>query len=279
MGDRDYYHAEFGGATRHPLFAQHRGTKFLILGLIAISVIQAILYAASFDAYNAVMRALALSPERVTKGWVWQLLTMAGLHKPPVWHLLWNCVYIWIFGKLVENRLTTRQFFAFCTGAVLLGSIAYVVVAVISGSINPAIGASGACMGLLVLAAAWYPTMEVSIWGVLRIQLWVIAAVLVVVDLLNALYGAGGVAYMAHLGGAAYGGIYYKWGDRIEGVFSRIDAVADKAQRKKERKGRAHDAELRKEIDRILDKVNREGMSALSEGEKKFLKNASRKLG
>jgi len=279
MGDRDYFNAEFGGATRHPLFAQHRGTKFLILGLIVIAIIQAIVYSAGFDAYMAFIRIFALSPERVTRGWIWQLLTMAGLHQPPGWHLLWNCVYIWIFGKLVENRLTTRQFFAFCTGAVLLGSIAFVIMGVIAGDATPAIGASAACVGLLVLAASWYPTMEISIWGIIRIQLWVIAAVLVVFDLLNTLYDVGGVAYVAHLGGAAYGGIYYKWGARIEGVFSRIDAVADKVERKKARKDHARTAELRKEIDRILDKVNREGMASLSDAEKKFLKNASKKLG
>jgi len=62
-------------------------------------------------------------------------------------------------------------------------------------------------------------------------------------------------------------------------VFSNIDAMAEKSARKKERKHQARDSELRKEVDRILDKVNREGMSALSEDEKKFLKNASRKLG
>ena len=37
-------------------------------------------------------------------------------------------------------------------------------------------------------------------------------------------------------------------------------------------------AELRQEIDRILDKVNREGMTALTDQERKFLKRASKKL-
>ena len=60
---------------------------------------------------------------------------------------------------------------------------------------------------------------------------------------------------------------------------SNIDAMAEKSARKKQRKNQAKNSELRKEVDRILDKVNKEGMSALTDEEKKFLKNASRKLG
>jgi len=279
MGDRDYFHAEFGGAPRGSFFAQYRGTKFLIIGLVACSVLMAILYQASYDAFVAVDSALALRPQDVVSGWIWQLITYAGLHKPVIMHLLWNCLYIWFFGRLVENRLTTKQYLAFCAGAVVLGGIAFVVVGVIAGSTTACIGASAACMALLVLAALWYPTMEVSIWGVIRVHLWVIAAVMVIIDLLNALYDSGGVAYTAHLGGAAYGWIYFKWGGRIEGVFSGIDAMAEKSAQKKERKSRARDSDLRKEIDRILDKVNREGMTALTDEERKFLKSASKKLG
>jgi membrane associated rhomboid family serine protease len=226
------------------------------------------------------MRALSLSPESVLNGWVWQLVTMAGLHSGErITHLLFNCLFIWFFGRMVENRLTTRQFFGFCLVAAVVGSIFYVAWSLLTGNRAPALGASGFCMALTVLAAAWYPTTEILFFFVFRMQLWVVAAILVVMDLLGTLYDLGGVAYTVHLGGAAYGWLYYKYGHRIEGVFASVDAMADKAQRKKESKYRARDAELRKEVDRILDKVNREGMTALSDDEKTFLKEASRKLG
>ena len=38
------------------------------------------------------------------------------------------------------------------------------------------------------------------------------------------------------------------------------------------------EAGLRREIDRILDKMNREGEGALTDEERRFLKDASRKL-
>ena len=75
------------------------------------------------------------------------------------------------------------------------------------------------------------------------------------------------------------GWLYYRFGNRIEGVFNKIDRMADKADRKKQRKREEQNSDLRAEVDRILDKVNKEGMHALTDDERSFLKKASKKLG
>ena len=280
MGDRDYFHSSFGNAPRRSIFATDPGTKGIIVGLIAIHLLVLIIRSVDFDAYNSLIRALALTPSRVLQGWIWQLLTMAVLHDPlSLLHLGFNCLFIWWFGRMVEQRLSLRQYLGFCAAAAVTGSLAYMLWAVGTGSAAPAYGASGFSMGLTILAACWNPRTEILFFFVIRMQLWVVAVILVLIDTMQALAGSPGVAHAVHLGGALYGWIYFRHGTRIEGVFDGIDRMAETSRRKKQGKDDARNRELRKEIDRILDKVNREGMSALTEEERKFLKSASKKLG
>jgi membrane associated rhomboid family serine protease len=282
MGDRDYFHHDFDTGHHRPssFFATHRGTKFAIIALAVIHIAMAILQRASFESYNAVVDALALSPEGLLGGKIWQLVTYAFLHdQGGLWHILINCLVLWWFGTMVEGRLGTKRFVYFCLSAAAIGGLAFVAWGLITGAANPVIGASGVTMALLVLAACWYPHTPILFMFVLRMPLWVAAAVFVGLDLLNALtLTVSTVAYTAHLGGAAWGWIFYRYGGRIEGVFGKIDRMADKVEKKKQRKRETRDRDLRLEVDRILDKVNREGMTALTDEERKFLKSASKKL-
>jgi len=122
------------------------------------------------------------------------------------------------------------------------------------------------------------PHVTVMLFFVLPIKLWLLAVILILLDVIGLLSTSGSVAHAAHLGGALYGYLYFKFGSRVTGVFDAIDRFADKRQAERDLKVRRKEADLRREIDRILDKVNREGMAALSEEERRFLKEASGKL-
>jgi hypothetical protein len=80
--------------------------------------------------------------------------------------------------------------------------------------------------------------------------------------------GPDGVAQLVHLGGAAYGFLAVRTGliekDPVE-ILERRRAVA--------RVERAADDEAR--MDRLLDKIHKEGMGSLSRTEKDFLKRMS----
>ena len=262
MGDRDYFHHDFDvGRRASALWASHRGTKIAIAVLAAIHLAMALVRWISVDAYLAVYDQLALSPEGLLSGKLWQLVTYALLHDHgTIWHILINCLVLWWFGSMVETRMTTKRFAYFCLSAAV-------------------VGASGVTMALLVLGACWYPTAQILLFFVLPMPLWLAASIFVALDLLGALGSmTSNVAYAAHLGGAAWGFLFYRFGNRIEGVFRRIDRLAEKAERNKQRKRESRDQDLRAEVDRILDKVNREGMTALTDEERRFLKNASKKL-
>jgi hypothetical protein len=82
--------------------------------------------------------------------------------------------------------------------------------------------------------------------------------------------GSDGIAHLVHLGGAAYGFVAVRTGliekDPVE-ILERRRAVA--------RVERAADDEAR--MDRLLDKIHKEGMASLTRTEKDFLKRMSSK--
>ena len=120
--------------------------------------------------------------------------------------------------------------------------------------------------------------MLVLLFFVFPVKLWVLAVIVVLIDVIGLLSTQGDVAHAAHLGGALYGYLYFRYGSRVRGVFDAIDRHADKRAAQNELKRRGQEAELRLEVDRILDKINRDGESALTDEERRFLKEASRKL-
>ncbi|MGH7163620.1 MAG: rhomboid family intramembrane serine protease [Planctomycetota bacterium] len=278
MAERDYFRHEYERGYRPSFWATARGTKALVLGLAGLHVLLALLARIAPETHLAIWRALYLSPDDVVReGRVWQLVTAAFLHVDMM-HLLFNCLSLFFFGRIVEDRLGTRRFFLFSLGAAVAASLGYVGWSLLEQGTYPMVGASGAVMGVLVLCAFWYPNLPVYFWGIFEMPLWVVAAIVVAIDLLMAISNSVGVAHTAHLAGAAFGWAYFRYGSWVERIFTAIDRGAEERRRRREFKDREDDAGLRGELDRILDKVNREGMGALSEAELRSLKRASKRL-
>ena len=279
MSDREYMRYDWEGGPRDRFWTVNPGTKGLLIAMAAIHLFFAVLKAASYPAWREAMNILQLHPEFVLQRfWVWQLVT-GGLLHADFMHLLFNGIAIFFFGRLVEQRLGLRRYLLFVLAATIAAAIGYLIWSVLLVSVTPALGASGAAMGLVALAALWYPRMTVLFFGVLPLQLWVLAVLLIFFDLLGALQsGPGGVAHSAHLGGALYGWIYFRHGARFGKLFGAIDRYADRRRREKERRRVVAEAEMRVELDRVLDKVARDGMTALSDRERRFLKDASARL-
>ena len=277
MSDRDYMRTDWDDRPRNSFWATIPGTKALLVGLPVIHVLQVFLHRASPEAHRSFMNLFELNPEFVLQRfWIWQLATGGVLHVD-MWHLLWNWITIFFFGRRVEQRLGVKRFLVFALAANICASLAYLMWSVVLDSVTPALGASGAAMGMITLAALWYPRVTVLLW-VIPMQLWVLATILVFMDVIGALERVGGIAHSAHLGGALYGFLYFRYASKMSGVFGAIDRYADTKRHKKQRKVQRKELEMREELDRILDKVNREGMTALSSAERKFLKEASDRL-
>ena len=138
-------------------------------------------------------------------------------------HLLGNLYFLWSFGDNVEDVLGPLRFALLWFVATVLSVGAYGVVA--SSDHTWLAGASGGVSALVVAYALFYPRAKLGIlfflrWMV-RFPAWMLAVgwfALQILGFSGELFGAGGggIAYMAHLVGAAVGGAgWLLWKDRM----------------------------------------------------------------
>ncbi len=118
-------------------------------------------------------------------------------------HLASNMLYLWVFGKNVEDEVGRGRFAVFF---VLCGLAAALVhVASDPASQRPTIGASGAVSGLLGAYLLLYPRARVlvfMVFGLVRMPAVVLLVVWVIVQVLNVSLGSDeSVAWIAHIGG------------------------------------------------------------------------------
>lgn len=185
---------------RRPTLITH-----VLIGLsIAAAVGGIALGAADPDLHERVMRSLAVVPG-VTPWYTW--VTYAFLHGGFL-HLAGNCLFLFVFGPPVEDRLG-RVWFA----ALYFAGAAFAVLAqwAIQGA-DPMIGASGAISCIAGAFLVLFPRSGVRIFlffimiGIITLPAWVFILMHVAWDILKLGSGSGGnVAVGAHLGGYALG--------------------------------------------------------------------------
>ena len=281
LSDRDYLRYDYPGeGPRNRFWATLPGTKALMIGIGGIWVLMMFLKAISPEVVEATYRLFSLVPHKVLRDfWLWQLVTCGLLHSlDDLFHIFFNVLMLYFFGRMIEQQLGLKRYLLFCLGALVTASMAFLFWGLQTRVAPQMVGFSGAIMGLMALAALWAPNMRVLLFGVFPMKLWVLVVALIVLDLLMMVNSSGGVAHAAHLGGALYGYVYFKYGGRFRRAFNALERRAEAKQRKRERMSQHKEQEMREELDRILDKVNREGMPALSDQEKRFLKSASDRL-
>jgi len=192
---------------------------YMTLGLVAANVVVFLgeLFANSQGGLEALITHWAVIPADYTQGAgiggpvPWTLLTSMFLHGG--WaHVIGNLVYLGIFGDNVESAMGHLSFLAFylLTGA--LASVAHILSA--PASTLPSLGASGAISGVLaaylvlfprnpVLVLVWFQVRAVP--ALLVIGLWAVFQLVVGAGSLMGPREAGGVAYLAHVGGFVAG--------------------------------------------------------------------------
>lgn len=128
-------------------------------------------------------------------------------------HLAGNMLFLWVFGDNVEHRVGALRYVIFYLVAGVIGSLAQI--AVNPDSPIPTLGASGAISGVLGAYLVMFPGNRVTVFlfrivtqvpAIVAIGLWA------ALQLFNGIGAfavteetAGGVAYMAHIGGFVAG--------------------------------------------------------------------------
>jgi membrane associated rhomboid family serine protease len=218
---------------------------------------------------------------------VWQLVSYMFLHDPSgIMHILFNMIFLWMFGAELENEWGTREFLRY-----------YFVTGIGAGIINillsssPTIGASGAIYGVMLAYALRYPDRYVYLYFLFPVKMKYFVGFLVMVAFFSTFGSYGdGIAHAAHLGGIVIGYVYLKYWYLFYRVKSNLQNFKTSLGSKKPtipktrmryHKGSKEDdmvAYYRKVIDEILDKINRVGYLNLTEEEKKLLEEGSNYL-
>src|SRR5262249_32886384 len=142
-----------------------------------------------------------------------------------------NMLFLWWFGRQVEDDLGSREFLLFYLVSAVLAGLAFVGIDVLAVNVmhlSPAhgavVGASGAVMAVLLAAACANPRQTVFLMFLVPVPIWVLIVVFLLIDshgLLRLLQGRGsGVAVACPLGGAAFGFLYYRNGWRLAALTS-----------------------------------------------------------
>jgi membrane associated rhomboid family serine protease len=224
----------------------------------------------------------------------WSVITYMFVHANGFGHVFFNMLILFFFGPPLERAWGGREFLKFYLvcglGAALTSVLLYRWIGPVS-----VIGASGALMGVMLAFAMRWPDARVLLWFIIPVKVKYLVGVIIVLDLLatrSALGGemGGGVATWAHLGGAATAWIYLRYGDRIEARLRRMNprraklgvergrSAADRTRTAdKRRKSRPVDGDALDEVDRILDKIRDSGIESLTEKERAYLDDMSRR--
>jgi membrane associated rhomboid family serine protease len=209
-------------------------------------------------------------------GHVYQILTYMFLHGS-FGHIFFNMLILWMIGTPLEATWGPKRFLKYY---LITGLGAGVINAlVMPASMIPTVGASGAIYGLLLAFGVMFPNQMIFLWFVIPIRAKYLVIILGVAELFFGISGTqSGVAHFAHLGGLLVGLVYLKWGDWTR-AFKRRKADTEAKKHLKVVYDRRQEREkLQKEIDDLLDKINRNGIDSLSPREVNRLKEASRKL-
>lgn len=260
---------------------------------------------------------LALSLDTFRSGRLWTLVSYAFFHAFFL-HILINGVVLFFMGKAVEQTLGDKTVLEVFWTSVVTGGLLWVLLHLISDSsqLGGVIGASAGVSGILCffcLQRAHQPTTFLLFFVIpVRLKpIWIIYGLgaYTVFSMVFVEFGWLGrgdlgatVAHSAHLGGGL-GGVLIYWlyatrrlqarpgwhlwtalrslrrprtarTVRAPQTRSRVDLGSEA---EKDRDPEA--AHLKREVDRILDKINAEGFGSLTEREKELLHRAREIIG
>ncbi|KAA1261669.1 Rhomboid family protein [Rubripirellula obstinata] len=247
--------------------------------------------------YNQLIKWGSVSGDTLIRPWLWwQFISYGFLHDDnSLFHLLFNMIGLFFFGRIMERKLGQHEFLRFYLLSILAGGIVGAVFDFVSMQMTGSgstmtIGASGGVVATVILFACYFPYQEIYIMAILPIKAWIAATFFVLSDLAGALGIMNGMgpgsntAFTVHLAGAAFAGGYFYW----KWNFSYLDftALSDLPDRMRMRARRAklkiHDPDKKMareadDADRILAKIHEQGESSLTSSERKVLQRYSKR--
>jgi len=182
---------------------------------------------------------------------------------------------LWMFGSELENSWGTNFFlkFYFLTGA----GAGVITVFLSKMPTVPTIGASGAVFAILMAFALTFPNRLIFLYFLFPIKAKYLMMIFFVIEFIaSSSHVNDGIGHVTHLGGMLIAFFYLKWGNLSQSVHNGF--VREKRKRKIRVVHRQDDERerVKKEVDRVLDKISREGIENISSEEWETLNRASK---
>jgi membrane associated rhomboid family serine protease len=272
--ERNYYDDRPGFHVNGPLSV----TTKLVIVMCAIYLVQ--LFTRSSGWFTDTFE---LHADVFLRPWqLYQLVTYAFLHDPiNLSHIVSNMIGLWFFGRIIEEHYGRREYLLFFFCAVVFAALVWILGELVANQgvmVHRAmLGASGGIAAVLILFALNYPHQTVMFMMLFPMKAWVLAVLLLAYDVYGAITRSDAVAFTAHLGGAGFAWLYYRYRWRLE---NRLPG-GDLLKRLKPRPNlRVHDPEEvdanAQRMDEILKKIHQHGEASLTRSERRFMEKASR---
>ena len=189
-------------------FRYYRPDNFppIVKNLMIINVLVFVAQMIFDKQYDLTMR-LAMWPVDSPFFRPYQIVTHMFSHGS-IGHVFFNMFSLWMFGKILENVWGGKRFLLFYLICGIGAAALHLAVEYFMGGIAPAVGASGAVMGVLVAFAYLFPNTELFILFIpFPIKAKWAAIGYVAIDLFSGVASFSGdkIAHFAHLGGALTG--------------------------------------------------------------------------
>ncbi len=226
----------------------------------------------------------------------WSPLTYMFLHID-LWHILFNMLWLFWFGRIFLHFLTERQLFS----TYILGGLSGAALFIISYNIFPglelgavALGASGAVMAIVIAVSVYRPDFAIQLVFFGPVKIKYIAIFTVLMDIAS-IAGSNAGGHIAHLGGAIFGYWFAnqvskgnKPAQKFEDFIARLTASVKEKNVYRSKKNlhityknagkprndmeyNSHKKEMEDEMNRILDKISKHGYQSLTKEEKDLL--------
>ena len=237
---------------------------------------------------------LALSPSGIRRGFIWQLVTFQFLHGG-FFHLIFNLLALWSFGRGLEQILGTRKFLQMYFAAGVIGGLFQLALGFIAPQIwgGFTVGASAGICGMIAVYAMLEPHGTVYFW-MIPIRAKFLLMGLAAFSVFGIIVPFDRSAHAAHLGGLITGIAFVRWFMNNDWALPKFSFRKPKRERQLVsapaggfwKKPKAMPAEedipsgdfMSKEVDPILDKISAQGMQSLTEKERRILEAARAKM-
>jgi membrane associated rhomboid family serine protease len=294
--DREYYRSDTDSSA--PSMMRAASAMSMTNKLVVANVVVYILcwLAGNSDPQlnNKIYGALSIGSDFFTYPWeIWRLITAGFMHAAAwgpdtnsgVMHIAFNMFGLWMFGRFVEQRYGAKEFLRFYLLAIIVSSlifaVSYYFLELPEGiPVVRAVGASGGVVAVVILYCFLYPKTKLLMMMIIPVDAWIAGLMYVGYDIFLAVRSstgdATGIAWQAHLGGAAFAALYFKMGWKFSGQ--------GRTKRKPKTKLKIHkpvtdelsaDEQLIARGEKILEQVHQRGESSLSARQRQTLQRYS----